>query len=210
MATDQNYLVSNYSVENITFSKPKKHDEFFVSKVKSNGGQFLLQLPKMNIKSVQELEFKNTNKYSNEVYNFLCALDEHIINSIHQNTTEWFGKEIPKDQIKLMYNSFLKAPKTTEAGVTMSFKTPHTEYYDSKNNKIDSSEFVANLETDPICQLKYLLFSKDTCFTLWELVSCKLYKTFKRVKQNAFVEDPYDVILDYDTDDEKIETSSFF
>jgi len=186
------YLVSNYNLQDIILQKPKKNGEYFVSKVKYSGNDFFIQFPKMKIstsfeKNV-ELEFSSNSKYSKEVYNFLSTLDSHIIESIANKSEEWFSKKIPIEHINKMYNKFIKAPKTLNDNCTMNFIVKACEFLDKKNNPIDISEFSIGLDVECIAQLKYVLFSKDTCFTYFELHTAKLHKMVNKVKQYGFIE----------------------
>lgn len=186
------YLVSNYNLQDIILQKPKKNGEYFVSKVKYSGNDFFIQFPKMKIatsfeKNV-ELEFSSSSKYSKEVYNFLSRLDDHIIESISDKSEEWFSKKIPVEHVNKMYNKFIKAPKTLNDNCTMNFIVKGCEFLDKKNNTLDVSEFSIGLDVECIAQLKYILFSKDTCFTYFELHTAKLHKIVNKVKPYGFIE----------------------
>jgi len=186
------YLVSNYSLQDIVLQKPKKNGEYFVSKVKYSGNDFFIQFPKMKIatsfeKNV-ELEFSSNSKYSKEVYNFLSTLDDHIIESIASKSEEWFGKKIPAEHVNKMYNKFIKAPKTLNDNCTMKFIVKTCDFLDKKNNPLDVSDFSIGLDVECIAQLKYVIFSKDTCFTYFELHTAKLHKIVNKVKQYGFIE----------------------
>ena len=125
----ENYLVENYNLDNLIFTKPKKYGEYMISKIKypmdSVTDDMLIQFPKMTITSKTdkniELEFNNDTKYNSEIYNFLSKLDNFILTYINTHSSEWFGKEIPESSLKQMYNSFIKPPKTSENKCTISF-----------------------------------------------------------------------------------------
>ena len=201
------YLVTNYNLQDISLQKPKKNGEYFVSKVKYSGNEFFIQFPKMKISSEiaknVELEFSSNSKYSKEVYTFLNSLDEHITQHIFNKSEEWFGKKIPNEHIAKMYNKFIKAPKTLNDNCTMNFSVKECEFLDKKNNPLDVSEFSIGLDVECIAQLKYILFSKDTCFTYWELHTAKLHKKINKVKQYGFVD------IESESEDEEISFTFF-
>ena len=148
-----------------------------------------------------------------ELYNFLRKLDTFVVNKVHTNSEEWFEKIIPVDSIKKMYNSFIKAPKTSENKCTLNFgiKASKTLFLDKKSNEIDYSQFKKNEIIECIAQFKYVFFSKDTCFTAWELVSAKLHKKTQKVPKFGFVDDPDDIQKCESDDDDEIEsTINFF
>jgi hypothetical protein len=223
----------NCSIDKIIFSKPKKHGEYLICKVKyddSESNQLVVQLPKMKVvdnfiqseevevpKNVS-LEFiNNKSKYNKEVYDFLSKLDDYIINFIHKNSLEWFSKEIPLDFLSKMYNKFIKAPKDSESQCTMNFSLKKTKekldcvLMDNKKNELELSDFKKDSLVECITQLKYIIFSKDTCFTIWELCNIKLYKKIKRVPKFGFIEDSTEVNNQDSTSDFEVEEDySFF
>lgn len=183
------YLINNYSVESIQFKKPRKNGEYMVSKIKYSDSDFLIQLPKMKqlteISKSVELEFiKNGLKYNEECYNFLHNINDHIIKVVSEKSEEWFGKKIPLDNIKTMYNSFIKAPKSSESQPTMNFNVKKDLILvDSKKKEASISDFQIDMEIDCIVHLKYVVFSKGNCFTVWDLQSAKLSKKPKIEKE---------------------------
>jgi hypothetical protein len=214
------FLVNSYTLDNLVFSKPKKHSDFLVSKVKYNtDDDFIIQFPKMILSDIDEknieFEFINTKGYNKEIYNFLRSLDKYTVTKVHEKSEEWFEKVIPTESIKKMYNSFIKAPKTSEnkCNVNFGIKVHKNEikslFLDKKDNEIDFSQFKKNEIVECIAQLKYIFFSKDTCFPAWELVSAKLHKKLQKVPKFGFVDDPDDV-QKCESDDEEIESSVNF
>jgi len=217
-----NFLVDSYNLENIVFSKPKKYSEYLVSKVKYHKDQdteFIIQFPKMTVSDSDEkgisLEFMNSKGYNKSVYNFLSNLDRFVVSHITNSTEEWFGKPIPSDYIKKMYNSFIKAPKTSENRCTLNFgfKTHKNEvktiFMDKKGNEIDISQFKKDETVECIAKFKYIIFSKDTCFSVWEMESAKLHKKIEKVPKFGFVDDPDDQPKQ-ESDDEDLELSHQF
>ena len=213
----ENYLVENYNLDHLIFTKPKKYGEYMISKIRypteDITDDMLIQFPKMTITSKTdkniELEFNNDTKYNTEIYNFLSKLDNFILTYINNNSKEWFGKEIPESSLKQMYNSFIKPPKTSENKCTISFdfKIKNSEikstFVDHKNDEINLNEIKCD-QIECISHLKYIIFSKDTCFTTWDLVTAKLCAPkINKVKHYGFIE-----TVESDSDDET--TTSVF
>ena len=215
--------VGAYKLDAIEFSKPKKYNDYLVSKVKYNfedETSFIIQFPKMIISNEPDeknisLEFKSSKGTDKDLYNFLSKLDTYILNHVSDNSEEWFGKKIPYESIKKMYNSFIKAPQTSEhrCSLQFSFKTQKNElktvFVDKKDNEIDFSQFKKNEIVEAIAQFKYVIFSKDTCFCTWEISSLKIHKKTQRVKKYGFIEDPDDREIQSDSDDD-ISVDHFF
>jgi hypothetical protein len=191
-----NYLVNNYSIDKLQISKPKKHsEEYLICKIKypESPDDFFIQFPKMKLvqlspKSI-ELEFlPKETKYTKECYNFLSELDSYISEYICTKSEEWFDKKIPMENIKNMYNNFIKAPKSTENQSTINFTLKKdTTFINRRNNEIDLPDVSPDSEIECISQLKYILFSKDNCFTIWELHSAKVHKKIDKVPANGFI-----------------------
>jgi hypothetical protein len=212
-------LVSSYQLNSIKLSKPKKYSEYYVSKVKysvddEEDSDLVLQFPKMTLSEDPEeknisVEFMNTRGYNKEVYNFLSGLDTYITEQVSKKSEEWFGKEIPLKSIKKMYNAFIKPPKTTEARCVINFGIKYhkeevkTLFLDRKDNEISFSHFKKDEIVECIAQCKYIFFSKDTCFSAWELVSAKIHKKMQKVPDFGFVDDPDDRVVKVESDDEE-------
>jgi hypothetical protein len=177
-----------------------------------------IQSEEVEVPKNVSLEFiNNKSKYNKEVYDFLSKLDDYIINFIHKNSLEWFSKEIPLDFLSKMYNKFIKAPKDSESQCTMNFSLKKTKekldcvLMDNKKNELELSDFKKDSLVECITQLKYIIFSKDTCFTIWELCNIKLYKKIKRVPKFGFIEDSTEVNNQDSTSDFEVEEDySFF
>jgi hypothetical protein len=215
---DPSFLVDSYTLDNINFIKAKKYPEYYVSKVKYLEEDLIVQFPKMVLSDIDtknmEFEFVNTKGYNKDIYNFLRSLDKYTLTKVHEKSEEWFERSIPIESIKKMYNSFVKAPKTSESKCNVSFalKTHKNEiktlFLDKKGNEIPFSQFTNNELVECIAQLKYIFFSKDTCFPVWELISAKLHKKIQKVPKFGFIDDPDDAPLHNSDDDEEFETSS--
>lgn len=212
------FLVGSYNLQSIKLSKPKKYNEYFVSKVKYSLDEeetdLILQFPKMTLSDDPEeknisVEFMNNRGYNKEIYNFLSTFDDYIIDSISKKSEEWFGKEIPLKSIKKMYNPFIKAPKTSDTRCVLNFgikyhkETVKTLFLDRKDNEINYSHFKNGEIVECIAQCKYIFFSKDTCFSTWELVSAKIHKKMQKVPNFGFVDDPDDKVVKVESDDEQ-------
>jgi hypothetical protein len=217
----ENFLIDSYTFENIHFTKPKKNGDYLVSKVKYNNLDFKVQFPKMSINNDPtlkniELEFISESSYNKKVYNFLSRLDEFIVEYITSNTQEWFGKKIPSESICQMYNKFIKAPKTSENKCTINFSFNHkknilqSSLLNKKNEELDLCDLKKEMYLECISQLKYIIFSKDNAFVIWEICTAKVYNgRVSRVPGYGFIEDPEDQEIKVESDEE-LDVNSFF
>ena len=210
-----NYLVNNYSIDKLQISKPKKHsEEYLICKIKypESPDDFFIQFPKMKLvqlspKSI-ELEFlPKETKYTKECYNFLSDIDSYISEYICTKSEEWFDKKIPMEKINEMYTKTLISNEfdnlETNTRIKINIKKKDIFFVDNKKNELELSDYKNNSTVECICRLKYILFSKDKCVPVWEMVIMKLILKVNKVPKNAFIEED-------NSDNESIEEYSFF
>jgi hypothetical protein len=144
-----------------------------------------------------ELEFMNNNGYNNKVKEFLSKFDEFITNHMSNKSDEWFGKNIPVENILQMY-------KKTVCDNKIRFIISKGEIINRNNENLETTEIVKGVILECICQLKYIVFTKDSCFLHWEICTAKLHKKVSRVKKFGFIDDPNDQSDDELSDEESI------
>ena len=184
------FLINNYSVENIVISKPRKKNNILVSKVKySDYNDLVIQLPKMQVGSKNEeiLVLKNDSKnseYSKKFNEFNNKLYTHLIEKINKYSEEWFGKNISVENLKKMF--------VVDNNISINI-TKEVEYYSHKNeliSELSELSFLENEIVECICKVNCLLFEKESCKLLYDLISCKFHKKrINRVKPYGFIEE---------------------
>jgi len=202
MTNQTNFLADAFEPGSFNFQKPKKYknQEVMAGKIKNrNNENVIIQFPKMTVSQwdkLIELEFVNQTGYNKKVNTFLSQLDEFVIDYISRESEKWFGKNIPMENVKQMYTPCVKENK-----VKVVFDKTNSHLTDSKSeNPLDSSEIVENITLESICQLKYLIFTKDTCFLQWEICTARVHKKYQRVPLFGFIEDADDTM---DSDEEE-------
>ena len=213
------FLIDSYTLSSLTFTKPKKVKDFLVSKVKYSSPDtpdrpFIVQFPKMTVVSLEnniELEFKTDRGYTKKVYNALSKLDTILVDYISSKSEEWFQKKIPVNSVNQMYNKFLKAPKTSENNCTINFSlSKNKEFVNHRDEPIEISDISKNSSLQVIAEMKYIVFSKDSSFIQWEILTGKMEKKVLKVPKNGFVEDLEDRDIPKDDSDDEPEINSFF
>ena len=93
-----------------------------------------------------------------------------------------------------MYNRFIKPAKTCDSNCTLHFvyNKDKSEVLDKRNEKIDITEVKIGNTLECISQMKYIIFSKDSCYVTWEVCTAKLIKRVLRVPKFGFIEDKED------------------
>jgi hypothetical protein len=210
--------------ELFVFTKPQKHGDYLVCKVKYLESEkevpVSIQFPKMKIVGTPtfkniELEFQGSNGYNKNVYNLLSKIDNYLVSYVTEKSEEWFGKKIPEESINQMYNKFIKSPKTSEneCTINLSFKTKKgllvSDLIDRKGDSIDFDDLTESQILECIAEMKYIVFSKDTCFVQWEISTAKMYRKVQKVERYGFIDDPEDHPI-IDNSDDELEIHSFF
>jgi hypothetical protein len=209
----ENHLVDSVDLDKITLNKPKKNELFMVSKVKYSGTSDLtIQMPKMKLilnESIVLLEFINNKGYSKKVCDFLSTLDSKLLEYIYKKSEEWFGKKIPIEKITEMYSGSSIGSIDSEGSecirIKVNINKKDTSLIDKKNNELELSDYKNNSTVECICRLKYVVFSKDKCVPVWEMVIMKLILKVNRVPKNAFIEEE-----ENNSENDAIEEYSFF
>jgi len=195
---DFNFLEEN--IETFKFSKPRKYKngELMLSKIKSkNNGPIIVQFPKMELISdvsskVVNLQFINESVYTKKVNGFLTDLDTFLVGFISKKSEDWFGKQIPVESVEKMYTKIIK----------LNCEKKSVSFVNSKFS--EEKELVKGDLIECISQLKYIVFTKESCFIHCEI--CTLKRHNKKVDIFNFIEDPMDN-LDSDSEfDEEIVT----
>jgi hypothetical protein len=179
----------NFDFESFRFSKPKKYKngEVMLCKIKNkNKEPVIVQFPKQLIVSeieskIIELEFTSKSGYSKKIQNYLTKLDTFLIETIAKKSEEWFGKNIPVESIKNMYKS---TPENT-----VKFVLDKCKLVDKTETEIEVSELVKGNVLECISHLKYIVFTKESCFITWEICTARFHKKIKKAPKFAFIEE---------------------
>jgi hypothetical protein len=199
-----NFLADTFEPESFIFQKPKKYKnaELMASRIKNmHSEQLIVQFPKMNVinyDKMLELEFTSETGYNKKVKKFLSGLDQFIVDHISTQSEKWFGKTIPIENVKNMYK-----PCVNENKVKFIFNE-NTELINKREERVDTSEMVKGVIVESICLLKYLIFTKDSCFLHWEICTAKVHKKIQRVPLFGFIEDSDDQSDNEELTDENI------
>ena len=197
-----NFLADTFDPESFIFSTPKKYKtaEIMASRIKNkNKERVMVQFPKMTVASKLakniELEFITGNGYTKKVSSFLSRLDDFVINFIVSHSEEWFGKPIPIENINQMYK---------RTNVTLKFVLAKSEFINKQNEIVPRDEIVKGNTIECISYLKYIVFTKDTCFLHWEICTAKIHKLMKKVAKFGFIDDPDDESDDELSDEDEV------
>jgi hypothetical protein len=205
---EPNFLVEDFNAGSFTFSKPKRHKngELMTCKIKNTSKEpVYIQFPKMNACSdfanCMEFSFPGATGYSKKVIAFLESLDKFILDLVSSRSQLWFDKTITPEQLHTMYKH-----SNIENKIKVVFDKTNSSIVDKKNEVAGFEEILKETSVQLICLLKYIVFTKDTCFLQWEVCKAKIYKKTQKVEHFSFIEDPDDE----SDDDDFQENLTFF
>jgi hypothetical protein len=204
---ENNFLIETFEPDSFCFSKPKQHKtaQIKIVKIKNKIKEpVFIQFPKMKAVSdytnCMEIEFTSESGYSKRVITFMERLDAFIVEHIVGKSMDWFGKSIPRENIDSMYRH-----SVNDKRIKIVFEKSRSHLINKQNEQITFDEIVKENVIEAICMLKYIVFTKDTCFLHWEVGKAKLYKKIQQKEHFAFIEDPED-----ESEDEFQESITFF
>ena len=126
----------NIDFTKLRFSSPRKIDNQYISKIRivpnnhSVSQPIYIQTPKITTTTginktenycYLEVEF---NPNQEAFYNFMCNVDELIVDSAFKNSDDWFNKELPREIIEDFYKSPIKPGRSSDAPPKIRFKIP--------------------------------------------------------------------------------------
>jgi hypothetical protein len=204
---ENNFLIETFEPDSFYFSKPKQHKngQLMTCKIKNKSKEpVFIQFPKMKAVSdytnCMELEFTSETGYSKRVVSFMERLDEFVSGLVVEKSMDWFGKQIAKENMDSMYRH-----SVNDKRIKIVFDKSRSLVVNKQNETLTFDQIVKENVVEAICMLKYIVFTKDTCFLHWEVGKAKLYKKIQQKEHFAFIDDPED-----ESDDEFENSITFF
>ena len=178
---------TDLNFDKIKYNSPEKSGVFYYSSISYENEPFYLQTPKMICKNnLSELIEKRTNleieplNMDFSFYDCLVNLDDKNIKETFKNNNNWFGKEIPLEQISDMYKR-TSIPIKKNSKPKYSFKVPivkdkiHCQLYDQKKNCLEIDKVVKDTEISLILHIKGLKFLKNNYYCDIYISQIKVY-----------------------------------
>lgn len=195
---------NNIILKNISFSSPEKTQKIYYSSISYKDDKPLyIQSNKLKfIKIIEESNQKflivEMPKKDFSVYDMLISMDDTILSSTHENSEEWFKKQIPFDIFEHQYKRITK-PFNKDEIPTLKLKLPYSKnkylfsIYDNSNSVIDIDKLIKN--TDIICvfHIKGIKFLKEYFY-------CDCYITQIKLCQNLQYNIPDSCIINDEGD----------
>jgi hypothetical protein len=184
----------SFTPDKLIFTKPTKNsNEKYVSKVMYGKGELLIQTPRMSCKVNKTDRMLSLYVDDECFYNFLGLFDEHIIQTLHNNSLTWFEQDLSEQTCNDIYRRSVESPFKMGTNNKMNIKIKNAYIYMKKNEKCEIEDLNANEEVICLLRCSHLVFYRSYCVPYWEAIQIK-------IKDNTLSYDNYR-IKDLDDDD---------
>ena len=179
--TSSVYTMREINLELCTFTKPHKFDGYHESFININGDKgFVLQSPKLILRNSTSSYFeflisRNKDRHK-EFYNILSHLEDSAILQSSQNSGDWFGREIKRDQVETMFRSCIHRP--------LEINDPYILRI-SKTGNLD-----VEINYPVVCLIKFdgIIFGKNTSTLDMKIIQIKVIKTEKIPSEDDYLD----------------------
>jgi hypothetical protein len=99
------------------------------------------------------------------------GFDELLIDTATENSKAWFGKDMSKDMISVLFRKSIRDANDPKYAPTLRLKiSPNTEYYDEHQNKVDMDYIVKGTSFRAIVELTSVFFVNKQFGVTWRIV----------------------------------------
>ena len=176
--------IEQIDFSNISVDTPIKQDGLYLSKIKYNEKDLIIQTPKLKIVSYSEDTI--VVKIPDSFKTFLEYYDNRMILLTSEHSQEWFSKDLSKIKVTQIYKS---SSVTCDQVTTASFKIDENIKVYSAEKTLTQDDLVEGLEVIILLQASYLVFYKANCIPYFNTIQIKI-KAKKPVYEFREVEEP--------------------
>lgn len=186
-STSSVYTMRELNLGNCSFMKPEKFTGYHESFISVNGTKgFVLQSPKLILRNSTSSYFeflisRNKDRHK-EFYNIISHLEDSAIVQISQNSLEWFGREIKRDQAETMFRSTIHRP--------LEINDP----YILRINKVGNMDCELNYPVVCLIKIDGIIFGRNSSMLDMKIVQIKVMKTEKIPSEDDFVDHTHQAI----------------
>lgn len=185
--------IDTFTPENLSFEKPRKNDNKYVSRIKYSKSDLVIQTPKVIADSVLDDTLEILVNDDN-LYDFFGRFDEHIVNTLNLNANEWFSQDLNINQCQEIYKRTIHSPFKKGGNNRVFLKTLNTSVYNKAKESLNLSDIHKNDELICLIKCSQLFFYKSYCLPLWEVIQIKIKE--KKLNTSEYiirdVKDPSD------------------
>lgn len=115
------------------------------------------------------------------------GFDENLIDMATENSKAWFGKDMNRDMISVLFRKSIRDANDPKYAPTLRLKiTPSTEYYDEHQNKVDMDYIVKGTSFRAIVELSSVFFVNKQFGVTWRIVQLAVTSRPDRISGFAF------------------------
>ena len=187
------YTMRELNLELCTFMKPEKFTGYHKSFISVNGSVngekgFILQSPKLILRNSTNSYFEfliSRNKdRQKEFYNIISHLEDSAIVQISQNSGEWFGREIKRDQVETMFRSSIHRP--------LEINDP----YILRISKVGDLDCEVNYPVVCLIKIDGIIFGRNSSTLDMKIVQIKVMKTEQIPSADEFIDHTHQVSVE--------------
>ena len=176
---------NDLNIENIKYDNPRKIGNIYYSDITYNGNPLFIQTEKLNnLTNTKELNFKKPSELKftvdTETYGFFSNLDEKNINTITDNSYEWFSKQLRLEDSENMYKNITKSLINKNLP-ELKFKLPIlkgellSKIYNQEKIDINIKDITINQECILIIHIRGIKFFKSYYICDYYITHIKTY-----------------------------------
>lgn len=200
-------IFNKFSHSSCSFSKPEKNETTYHSSMMKNNQPVFIQMPKL--RTINGLHWHDNRCYldlelTKPALNFFLDFEKNNIQTVSQNSTNWFGKDMPRDIIDSNYLSIVRLD-SNKSYVRFSIPVNGDEcginVYNQFKERVTPDDIIPGMDVWVILRCKGLVVGKrNLCFE-WSVEQIKMHT--KSGNPYMFIEDEDVEIMENPFSDEK-------
>lgn len=199
-------IVTKINFNNLSYTKPSKINNRYISLIKCNSKDFYLQFNKLKILNIENDEEKGlilNLVLQKKHLKMLLEFEQYNTKTCHKNSSEWFGKKMSLSNIESNYVSSVKQVSPEQSKIQLIIPND-IQIYDQYKNTVNLNKLKNNDTVSLIVKVSGLLFGKTTIQMGLNLVQVKYYAN--KMSKYLFTESDNEATdIENDEEIEKIE-----
>ena len=187
---------NNVEISKISYSNPDKYKGSYICTSKYDNEDLYIQTPMMtNLDGVHKTDTRaHIDLYFEKdhlsFYKFLGDMDDNNIQTIHNNSQQWFNKSIDMDILEDLYSTPLKHknPPKFKLKVPLSRGKVDITIIDSENKPVEPSDIPNDCKLVVLMKYIGLKFLKEQVLSEWLPVQIKVCEKVESTKQSLIDE----------------------
>ena len=186
-----------YNFESLILEKPKKNDDVYLSSISNSSTT--IQTPKLTINKLTKKLTLLLNEPMEKLFN---DFDSKIVSLISEKSKDFFEEQLSIEDTEEIYKHSIRQTRE-ETKITVSLNKNLTIYNKHKEN-LDVSTICKDDNVICLLKCKKIVFYKNYCEPLWEVLQIKLKEPELDLKKYLFIDDKDDNYIDDNDNDDNL------